>query len=128
MSEQALLVTSHSEILLNPKVFGSILLVGSYEAAQYSRLILPGLHFSLITPDDLILVSHDGRVIGGGRNRFLNYAAFAIHSEIHSARPDVVCAAHSHSTYGRAFCATGRTLDPITQDSCGFYNDHALYP
>ncbi|KUJ20855.1 class II aldolase/adducin domain protein [Mollisia scopiformis] len=87
-----------------------------------------GLHFSLITPEDLILVSHDGHVIQGGQNRFLNYAAFAIHSEIHSARPDVVCAAHSHSTYGRAFCAIGRTLDPITQDSCVFYNDHALYP
>lgn len=87
-----------------------------------------GLHFSLITADDLILVSHDGKVIDGGRNKFLNFAAFAIHSEIHTARPDVVCAAHSHSTYGRAFCATGRTLDPITQDSCVFYNDHVLYP
>ncbi|CZR66352.1 related to ribulose-5-phosphate 4-epimerase and related epimerases and aldolases [Phialocephala subalpina] len=92
------------------------------------RSSILGLHFSLITPDDLILVSHDGKVIGGGRNRFLNYAAFAIHSEIHTARPDVVCAAHSHSTFGRAFCATGRTLDPITQDSCVFYNDHVLYP
>ncbi|KAH6707939.1 class II aldolase/adducin domain protein [Leptodontidium sp. MPI-SDFR-AT-0119] len=87
-----------------------------------------GLHFSLITADDLIFVSHDGKVIDGGRNKFLNFAAFAIHSEIHTARPDVVCAAHSHSTYGRAFCATGRTLDPITQDSCVFYNDHVLYP
>ncbi|KAG4436733.1 hypothetical protein IFR05_007787 [Cadophora sp. M221] len=87
-----------------------------------------GLHFSLITADDLILVSHDCKVIGGGRNKFLNFAAFAIHSEIHTARQDVVCAAHSHSTYGRAFCATGRTLDPITQDSCVFYNDHVLYP
>lgn len=93
-----------------------------------ASLIWVGLHFSLITPDDLIHVSHDGKVIDGGRNRLLNFAAFAIHSEIHNARPDVFCAAHSHSTYGRAFCATGRTLDPITQDSCVFYNDHALYP
>jgi hypothetical protein len=54
-------------------------------------------------------------------------AAFAIHSEIHAARPEVACAAHSHSTNGRAFCATGRTLDMITQDSCVFYNDHVLY-
>jgi len=54
-------------------------------------------------------------------------AAFAIHSEIHSSRPDVACAAHSHSVYGRAFCATGRELDMLTQDSCVFYKDHALY-
>jgi len=86
-----------------------------------------GLHFSLITPEDLILVSHEGKVIDGGRNRFLNYAAFAIHSEIHTARADVACAAHCHSAYGRAFCATGRTLDMLTQDSCVFYNDHVLY-
>ncbi|TVY15778.1 4-hydroxy-3-prenylphenylpyruvate oxygenase/4-hydroxy-3-prenylbenzoate synthase [Lachnellula arida] len=86
-----------------------------------------GLHFSLITADDLILVDHTGMVVDGGKNRMLNYAAFAIHSEIHSARPDVGCAAHSHSVYGRAFCATGRTLDMLTQDSCVFYNDHVLY-
>jgi ribulose-5-phosphate 4-epimerase/fuculose-1-phosphate aldolase len=24
-------------------------------------------------------------------------------------------------------CATGRTLDPLTQDSCVFYGDHVLY-
>jgi ribulose-5-phosphate 4-epimerase/fuculose-1-phosphate aldolase len=34
-------------------------------------------------------------------------AAYAIHAEIHKARLDVLCAAHSHSVYGRAFCATG---------------------
>ncbi|KAL1862605.1 hypothetical protein VTK73DRAFT_6732 [Phialemonium thermophilum] len=87
-----------------------------------------GLHFSLITDDDLIRVSHEGQVLEGGDNLRLNYAAFAIHSEIHKARPDVVCAAHSHSIYGRAMCATGRTLDMLTQDFCVFYDDHVLYP
>lgn len=54
-------------------------------------------------------------------------AAFAIHAEIHKARPDVLCAAHSHSLYGRAMCATGRTLDMLTQDFCVFYKDHVLH-
>jgi ribulose-5-phosphate 4-epimerase/fuculose-1-phosphate aldolase len=40
---------------------------------------------------------------------------------------DVLCAAHSHSIYGRTFCALGRKLDTITQDSCAFHNDHVLY-
>jgi ribulose-5-phosphate 4-epimerase/fuculose-1-phosphate aldolase len=57
----------------------------------------------------------------------INAAAFAIHSEIHAARPEVACAAHSHSVYGRAFCSTGRTLDMLTQDFCVFYKDHVLY-
>lgn len=46
---------------------------------------------------------------------------------MHSARPDVVCAAHSHSIYGRAFATLGRSLDITTQDSCAFYKDLALY-
>ncbi|EWG54271.1 hypothetical protein FVEG_12527 [Fusarium verticillioides 7600] len=86
-----------------------------------------GLHFSLIRDEDLIRVNHEGKVVDGGKNRRLNYAAYAIHAEIHKARPDVLCAAHSHSTYGRAFCATGRTLDMLTQDFCVFWNDHILW-
>jgi len=50
-----------------------------------------------------------------------------IHSAIHKARPDVNAAAHSHSIYGRSFCALGRKLDTITQDSCAFHDDHVLY-
>jgi ribulose-5-phosphate 4-epimerase/fuculose-1-phosphate aldolase len=84
-----------------------------------------GLHFSLIRVSDLIRVSHDGQVLEGGKP--VNAAAFAIHSRVHAARPDSVGAAHAHSTYGRAFAALGRKLDPISQDVCAFYNDHALY-
>jgi ribulose-5-phosphate 4-epimerase/fuculose-1-phosphate aldolase len=57
----------------------------------------------------------------------LNTAAFAIHSQVHSARPDVVAAAHSHSLYGKAWSSLGRLLDPLTQDSCAFYEDHGLF-
>lgn len=51
-----------------------------------------------------------------------------IHSAVHKARPDVLCAAHSHSIYGRAFAALGRPIDTITQDTCVFYNGLAVYP
>jgi ribulose-5-phosphate 4-epimerase/fuculose-1-phosphate aldolase len=39
----------------------------------------------------------------------------------------VVAAAHSHSRYGRAFSTLHRELRPLTQDSCIFYGDHALF-
>ncbi len=39
----------------------------------------------------------------------------------------MVAAAHSHSLYGKAWSALGRHLEPITQDHCDFYADHALY-
>ena len=86
-----------------------------------------GVAFSLMKASDLILVNHDGVVIDGGEVRLLNTAAYMIHSAIHAARPDVMCAAHSHSIYGRTFCSLGRKLDTITQDSCAFHNDHVLY-
>jgi len=57
----------------------------------------------------------------------VNTAAFAIHSRIHRARPDVVAAAHAHSIYGKTWSSLGRLLDPITQDACAFYEDHGLF-
>ncbi|MDE0803247.1 MAG: class II aldolase/adducin family protein [Acidimicrobiales bacterium] len=84
-----------------------------------------GLSFDLIRASDLILVDHNGAVVEGDWP--VNQAAFAIHSQIHAARPDAVAAAHTHSKNGRAWSTLGRTLDPITQDVCAFYEDHALF-
>lgn len=84
-----------------------------------------GLHFSRIRVSDLLLVNRDGEiVIGQGP---LNQAAFAIHAAIHEAHPEIVAAAHTHSLYGKAWSTLGRTLDPLTQDSCVFYQDHVLF-
>ena len=80
-----------------------------------------GIAFSMMKRSDLILVDHDGQVIDGGSYRLLNVAAYRIHSAVHAARPDVNCAAHSHSIHGRSFCALGRPLDIISQDACVFY-------
>jgi ribulose-5-phosphate 4-epimerase/fuculose-1-phosphate aldolase len=38
-----------------------------------------------------------------------------------------MAAAHSHSLYGKSFSSLGKLLDPLTQDSCAFYNDHSLF-
>lgn len=84
-----------------------------------------GLHFSLIRVSDLLLVDHAGRIVEG--DGMLNQAAFAIHSELHKARPDVVAAAHSHSLYGKAWSTLSRLLDPISQDAAAFFEDHALF-
>jgi len=84
-----------------------------------------GKPFGQISASDLLLVDHHGQVVEGDYE--VNAAAFAIHSQVHAARPDVVAAAHAHSVYGKAFSALGRELDPLTQDACAFYGDHALF-
>jgi ribulose-5-phosphate 4-epimerase/fuculose-1-phosphate aldolase len=84
-----------------------------------------GLHFSRIKVSDLLLVNSRGEIaVGEGP---LNRAAFAIHAAIHEARSDVIAAAHTHSLHGKAWSTLGRKLDPLTQDSCAFYGDHALF-
>lgn len=83
-----------------------------------------GMHFGHIRVSDLVLVDHAGEVVEGGR--VVNAAAFAIHSQVHAARPEVVAACHAHSLHGKSWSTLGRLLDPITQDACAFFEDHAL--
>jgi ribulose-5-phosphate 4-epimerase/fuculose-1-phosphate aldolase len=84
-----------------------------------------GMSFSQIRVRDLLLVNDKGEVVEGTWP--VNQAAFVIHSQIHAARPDVVSAAHAHSVHGKAWSALRRPLDPLTQDACAFYRDHALF-
>ena len=85
-----------------------------------------GVPFSHITASSLIRVDSGGEIVDG-EGALLNGAAFAIHSQIHAARPDVVAAAHSHSMHGKTFSALGRPLRPLTQDACAFYDDHVIF-
>jgi ribulose-5-phosphate 4-epimerase/fuculose-1-phosphate aldolase len=84
-----------------------------------------GRSFKQMRVSDLILVNHDGEIVEGEGP--LNGAAFAIHSQIHKHLPHVTAAAHTHSVYGKAWASLGRPLDPLTQDSCAFYDDHVVF-
>ncbi len=83
-----------------------------------------GLSFRHMKVSDLLLVNHHGEVVIG--KHAVNRAAYVLHAAVHSARPDVVAAAHAHSVYGKAFSALGVPLDAITQDSCVFYQDNVV--
>ncbi len=80
-----------------------------------------GRSFKQTTVDDLILVNPEGDVVSGTRP--VNAAAYAIHHAIHEARPDVMCAVHTHTIYGKAFSATNLDLKMLSQDACMFFND-----
>ena len=84
-----------------------------------------GMHFSHIRVSDLLLVNEAGDVVEG--ERIVNRAAYAIHSQVHAARPDVVAAAHAHSLYGKTLSALDMLVEPITQDACAFFEDHARF-
>ncbi len=84
-----------------------------------------GVHFSRIKVSDLLLVNSRGETVIG--HRPLNKAAFAIHAAIHEHNPKIIAAAHTHSTYGKAWSTLGRPLDTLTQDACVFHGDMALF-
>jgi len=83
-----------------------------------------GMSFRHIRVSDLIAVDHAGTVRHG--NKPVNRAGFIIHSAVHEARPDVVAACHAHSVHAKAWSSLGRPLDPITQDACALYGNHAV--
>jgi ribulose-5-phosphate 4-epimerase/fuculose-1-phosphate aldolase len=84
-----------------------------------------GMYFGHIRVSDLLLVDVAGEVIQG--QGAINIAGFTVHSRIHAARLDVVAVAHAHSPYGKTWSTLGRLLDPLNQDVCAFFEDHALF-
>jgi ribulose-5-phosphate 4-epimerase/fuculose-1-phosphate aldolase len=84
-----------------------------------------GRYFGHMRARDLVLVNHAGEIVEGSGP--INRAAFAIHSEVHKARPDVMAAAHAHSSGGKAFSSLHRLLSPLTQDACAFFEDHGIH-
>ncbi|MGJ3507891.1 class II aldolase/adducin family protein [Enemella sp. A6] len=80
--------------------------------------------FRLMKVSDLICVDQHGNVLEG--NQPVNRAAFAIHSRIHHHNPEVQAACHSHSPWGRPWAATGRLIEPTSQDACAFYEAQQL--
>ncbi|WP_254968332.1 class II aldolase/adducin family protein [Cyanobium sp. CH-040] len=80
--------------------------------------------FRRLKVSDLLLVNHAGEVVIG--HWPVNRAAFVLHAALHASRPEVQAAAHAHSPHGKAFASLGRLVDPISQDSCMFFEDHVL--
>jgi len=82
--------------------------------------------FSLMRVGDLVQVDGEGNVVEG--DAVVNAAAFAIHSRIHAANPKVVSACHSHAPWGRPWSATGRLVEPTSQDACAFFGSQVVIP
>jgi len=95
-------------------IFNHITLrIGGGTEAAY--LINPfGLHYSEVTPENLVAVGLDGVARGPGR---INRAGLIIHTAIHRARPDAHCIMHVHTTAG---CAVACKVGGLRSDN--FYS------
>lgn len=84
-----------------------------------------GVSYHRARVDDLVLVGPDGELVEGAG--VLNMAAYYIHYPILRSRPDAVSAAHVHTGWGTPFSAEVRPVEPITQEACVFFEDHAIF-
>ena len=83
-----------------------------------------GVPYHEATTSDLVLVGPDGELVEG--EGIINIAGYYIHHPILEARPDLVSVAHVHTGWGTPFSAEVRPIEPITQESCVFFEDHAI--
>jgi ribulose-5-phosphate 4-epimerase/fuculose-1-phosphate aldolase len=88
-------------------------------------LLRYGVSYHRARVSDLVLVGPDGSLAEG--EGIINRAAYYIHHPILMARPDAVSATHVHTGWGTPFSSEARLFEPITQESCIFFEDHALF-
>jgi ribulose-5-phosphate 4-epimerase/fuculose-1-phosphate aldolase len=88
-----------------------------------------GVPFNQVTLNDIVLVGPNGTVVDapGGIDTGINPAAFLIHWPLHEAREDVMSACHTHTGYGTPFAAQRRLFQPISQESCAFIDQVAMF-
>jgi len=80
-----------------------------------------GLHWSEITPADLVVVDAQGRKLSGKHG--VEPTAFFIHSAIHRGNPRAACVMHTHMPYATTLTVIhGGRLEWASQNALKFHN------
>ncbi len=88
-----------------------------------------GVPFHAATADRMVLVGPGGEVkdADGNPTGAVNTAGYIIHAPLLAARPDVVSAAHTHTQFATPWSANVEPLRALSQESCAFVFDQALF-
>ncbi len=90
---------------------------------ENALLILPfGLSFKEITPDNLIKVDFNGKILESKSGFQINQNGTTVHRAIYANCPEVNCILHTHSHYGVAVSALEEKLMLLDQIGMMFYN------
>jgi ribulose-5-phosphate 4-epimerase/fuculose-1-phosphate aldolase len=82
---------------------------------------LYGLLYKEITASSLVKIDLDGNIVWKPDTSYsINKSGYVIHGAIHSARKDVACVLHTHTSAGLAVAAMKCGLLPLTQTSIRF--------
>jgi ribulose-5-phosphate 4-epimerase/fuculose-1-phosphate aldolase len=79
-----------------------------------------GLHWSEMTPGDILLVDSAGEVVEG--RHAVEPTAFYIHSRVHRSKRAPACVMHTHMPFATALTLLeGGRLEPASQNALRFY-------
>lgn len=83
-----------------------------------------GLHWSEVTPADLVLVDAAGRKVSGKHE--VEPTAFFIHGAAHRSKSQAKCVLHTHMPYATALTVIeGGRIEPVSQTALKFYGRDA---
>jgi ribulose-5-phosphate 4-epimerase/fuculose-1-phosphate aldolase len=93
----------------------------SLEVGSDRYLINPqGLHWSEVTPGDILLIDSKGRILEGRHS--LEPTAFFIHSHIHLANRSAKCVMHTHMPFATALTlVAGGRVEWCNQNALRYY-------
>ena len=74
-----------------------------------------GIRYEDLTPEDMVVVDLDGRVVEGKHKPSSDTFA---HVYVYRHRPDVNGVVHTHSTFATAWAAAGRPIPPVLTAIC----------
>ena len=80
-----------------------------------------GLHWSEITPGDIVMADGEGNIIEGKYP--VEPTAFYIHARIHGGNPDAAVVLHTHMPYATALTSIeGGKIEMCTQNALRYWN------
>ncbi|MEI7494280.1 MAG: class II aldolase/adducin family protein [Alphaproteobacteria bacterium] len=85
-----------------------------------------GLHFDEVTPENLIKVSFEGKMLSDS-NHEINPAVSVMHGATYAARPEVDCVLHLHTANAVAVGSVMEGLLPISQHALHLFDDIAYH-
>jgi L-fuculose-phosphate aldolase len=78
------------------------------------RILLTGSSLVNLAPEDLAVVSFEGRVLEGSLSS-TSAEIIRMHTQVYIERPDVGSVVHTHSPWATAFAVAGRALDCFSE-------------
>lgn len=83
-----------------------------------------GLHWSEVTPADLVLLDAQGRKLAGRHE--VEPTAFFIHGAAHRSKPTAKCVLHTHMPYATTLTVVlGGRIEPVSQTALKFHGRDA---